>query len=142
MPTDGTGNSRSSRRLAAILAADIAGYSALMGANEESTVCDLKAHQAVVLPLIAKQGVIAMRKPSPTGRRRGAAPYVGTFALAQDTFVGSGAVSTGTQPSGGASRWASLPYYGTPGLGWHFVQAVEFCNNANQPVYSMACKAI
>jgi len=46
------------------------------------------------------------------------------------TFVGSGAVSRGTQPSGGAS----LPYYGTPGLGWHFVQAVEFCNNANQPV--------
>jgi adenylate cyclase len=42
------------RRLAAILAADIAGYSALMGVDEEATVRDLKVRQAVVLPLIAK----------------------------------------------------------------------------------------
>ena len=42
------------RKLAAILAADIAGYSALMEANEEPTVRDLKAHQAAILPLIAK----------------------------------------------------------------------------------------
>ena len=41
-----------SRRLAAILAADIAGYSALMGADEARTVRDLKAHQTVVLPLV------------------------------------------------------------------------------------------
>src|SRR5438128_1822400 len=43
-----------SRRLAAILAADIAGYSTLMGADEARTVRDLKAHQAVVLPLISQ----------------------------------------------------------------------------------------
>ena len=43
-----------SRKLAAILAADIAGYSALMGADEEATVRDLKAHQSVVLPLVVK----------------------------------------------------------------------------------------
>src|SRR5712692_7345700 len=42
-----------SRRLAAILAADIAGYSALMGSDEARTVRDLKGHQAVVLPMIA-----------------------------------------------------------------------------------------
>jgi class 3 adenylate cyclase/pimeloyl-ACP methyl ester carboxylesterase len=42
------------RRLAAVLAADIAGYSRLMGADEEATVRELKAHQAVVLPLIAR----------------------------------------------------------------------------------------
>jgi class 3 adenylate cyclase len=42
--------------LAAILAADIAGYSALMGADEARTVHDLKAHQAVVLPMIAEHG--------------------------------------------------------------------------------------
>ncbi len=41
-----------SRRLAAILAADIAGYSALMGADEARTVRDLKGHQAVVLPMV------------------------------------------------------------------------------------------
>ena len=44
------------RRLAAILAADIAGYSRLMGENEEATVRDLKGHQAVVLPLISQHG--------------------------------------------------------------------------------------
>lgn len=45
-----------SRRLAAILAADIAGYSALMGADEARTVRDLKAHQAVVLPMVGEFG--------------------------------------------------------------------------------------
>lgn len=42
-----------SRKLAAILAADIAGYSALMGTDEARTVSDLKSHQAVVLPMVA-----------------------------------------------------------------------------------------
>ena len=36
---------RMERRLSAILAADIAGYSALMGADEARTVRDLKGHQ-------------------------------------------------------------------------------------------------
>jgi adenylate cyclase len=45
-----------SRRLAAILAADIAGYSALMGADEARTVSDLKGHQAAVLPMIGRFG--------------------------------------------------------------------------------------
>ena len=44
------------RRLAAILAADIAGYSRLMGEDEPATVRDLKAHQAVVLPLVGRYG--------------------------------------------------------------------------------------
>ncbi len=44
------------RRLAAILASDVAGYSRLMGRNEEETVRDLEAHQAVILPLIARHG--------------------------------------------------------------------------------------
>ena len=41
MPTE-DGHARPSRRLAAILAADIAGYSTLMGADEARTVQDLK----------------------------------------------------------------------------------------------------
>src|SRR6516225_11251791 len=45
-----------SRRLAAILVADIAGYSALMGADEARTVRDLKGHQAVGLPMVAEFG--------------------------------------------------------------------------------------
>jgi adenylate cyclase len=44
------------RRLAAILAADIAGYSRLMGEDEAATVRDLKGHQAVILPLIGRYG--------------------------------------------------------------------------------------
>src|SRR5271166_1390920 len=45
-----------SRRLTAILAADIAGYSALMGADEARTVRSLKEHQAVVLPMVGEFG--------------------------------------------------------------------------------------
>ena len=52
-----TGNEPSmNRRLAAILAADIAGYSRLMGEDEAATVRDLKGHQAVVLPLVGRYG--------------------------------------------------------------------------------------
>jgi len=44
------------RKLAAILAADIVGYSALMGSDELRTVRDLKAHQTVLLPMISEFG--------------------------------------------------------------------------------------
>src|SRR5260370_39697215 len=50
-----------SRKLAAILAADIAGYSALMGADEPRTVRDLKGHQAVVLPMVGEHGGAIIR---------------------------------------------------------------------------------
>ena len=33
------------RKLAAILAADVAGYSRLMGANEDGTLAQLRAHR-------------------------------------------------------------------------------------------------
>src|ERR1700741_86806 len=56
MATEGTENPKFARKLAAILAADIAGYSALMGSDEERTVRDLKGHQAVILPRIASHG--------------------------------------------------------------------------------------
>jgi adenylate cyclase len=44
------------RRLTVILAADIFGYSALMGQDELRTVHDLKSHQAVVLPMVGNCG--------------------------------------------------------------------------------------
>ncbi|HSX83475.1 MAG TPA: tetratricopeptide repeat protein [Candidatus Saccharimonadia bacterium] len=44
------------RRLAAILVADIAGYSRLMAEDEAATVAALKGHQAVVLPLVEAHG--------------------------------------------------------------------------------------
>src|SRR5262245_16369686 len=49
-------NPKPLRRLAAILAADIAGYSTLMGADEARTVRDLKDHLAVVLPMVSAHG--------------------------------------------------------------------------------------
>src|SRR5262245_16412762 len=54
--TEGPEKARVPRRLAAILAADIAGYSALMGADEAATVRDLKAHQAVIHPIVPEHG--------------------------------------------------------------------------------------
>jgi class 3 adenylate cyclase len=54
--TEGPEKIKVLRRLAAILAADIASYSTLMGVDEAGTVRDLKAHQAVVLPMITEHG--------------------------------------------------------------------------------------
>ena len=54
--SDATENPKVLRRLAAILAADIAGYSALMGDDEARTVRDLKDHLAVVLPMVSARG--------------------------------------------------------------------------------------
>jgi adenylate cyclase len=46
----------STRRLAAILAADVAGYSRLMGADEVGTVQALREHREAADPLIAQHG--------------------------------------------------------------------------------------
>jgi TolB-like protein/Tfp pilus assembly protein PilF len=54
--TEGPAKTKIPRRLAAILAADIAGYSALMSADEADTVHSLKEHQAIVLPMIKEHG--------------------------------------------------------------------------------------
>ncbi len=56
MPIDSHPAGAGERRLTAILAADIAGYSRLMGEDEAATVRDLKGHQAVVLPLVGSFG--------------------------------------------------------------------------------------
>ena len=54
-PTDRGEKMPSVRRLTAILAADVAGYSRLMGADEEGTHERLKAHRrALVDPKIAE----------------------------------------------------------------------------------------
>ena len=44
------------RRLAAILAADIAGYSQLMGEDEAGTAQALREHRTAADPLIAQHG--------------------------------------------------------------------------------------
>jgi adenylate cyclase len=47
---------RVERRLAAILAADVAGYSRLMRADEASTARRLRAHREAVTPIITEHG--------------------------------------------------------------------------------------
>ena len=49
-------SNRVERRLAAILAADVAGYSRLMGRDEAGTAQALREHRAAVDPLIASHG--------------------------------------------------------------------------------------
>lgn len=44
------------RRLAAIVAIDVVGYSRLMGADEEGTLATLKSHQDAVTPLVQDHG--------------------------------------------------------------------------------------
>jgi len=46
---------RAERRLTAILAADVAGYSRLMGADEEGTLAQLKAHRRALVDPKVKQ---------------------------------------------------------------------------------------
>ena len=46
---------RVERRLAAILAADVAGYSRLMGADEEGTLAQLKVHRRTLVDPKIKQ---------------------------------------------------------------------------------------
>src|SRR5262245_15060189 len=57
-------NPKPLRRLAAILATDIAGYSTLMGADEARTVRDQKDHLAVVLPIVSAHGGRVIRPAS------------------------------------------------------------------------------
>jgi class 3 adenylate cyclase len=47
---------RVGRRLAAIVAADVAGYSRLMGLDEVGTASTLREHRAVTDALVAKHG--------------------------------------------------------------------------------------
>ena len=49
-------DNRVERRLAAILAADVAGYSRLMGADEVGTARTLREHRVVIDALVAKHG--------------------------------------------------------------------------------------
>jgi len=63
---------RVNRKLAAILAADVVGYSRLMGADEEGTLAALKQHrQALFDPTVAaqKRRCRPARPAAPAGRR-------------------------------------------------------------------------
>jgi len=56
---------RVERRLAAILAADVAGYSRLMGVDEVGTLAALKAHRReIVDPAIAAHHGVSSRPPA------------------------------------------------------------------------------
>src|ERR1700742_173148 len=56
-PTATTGEGlRMERRLAAIVCADVAGYSRMMGADEEGTHATFKAHRSAIYPIILNHG--------------------------------------------------------------------------------------
>ena len=55
-PDDTPGEHGIERRLAAILAADVAGYSRLMGADEAGTARVLRGHRTAVDPTVASHG--------------------------------------------------------------------------------------
>jgi class 3 adenylate cyclase len=55
--TDATGQPKVERRLAAIVVADVVGYSRLMGTDEAGTLARLKAHRRELIdPKIAEHG--------------------------------------------------------------------------------------
>ena len=72
---------RVQRRMAAILAADVAGYSRLMGKDEENTLATLKTYRSIIDSLIANhtgrssgaQAIVLLRS-SRARLRRSAAP--------------------------------------------------------------------
>src|ERR1700678_1888043 len=49
-------DTRMERRLAAIVCADVAGYSRMMGADEEGTHATFKAHRSAIYPIILNHG--------------------------------------------------------------------------------------
>ncbi len=62
---------RIERRLAGILAADVAGYSQLMGADEAGTARVLREHRAAVDPIVTGHGGRAQFKFHLQGPGRG-----------------------------------------------------------------------
>ena len=94
-----------SRRLAAILAADIAGYSALMGSDEARTVRDLKGHQAVVLPMVGDFGDFG--GPFLLRLLLGLGPLASSWSRHGDLNVKLGAMSGVTESCYGIPRYLS-----------------------------------
>ncbi len=95
------------RRLTAILAADVAGYSRLMGADEEGTHERLKAHlRELVNPKIAEhRGRIV--KNTGDGLLGGVSERGGCRALRCRDPARDGRARTPKRPRTGASRFAS-----------------------------------
>ena len=54
----------SRRKLAAILSADVVGYSPLMAANEAATVETLKSYRAIIARLVVRHGGRVVNAPS------------------------------------------------------------------------------
>jgi class 3 adenylate cyclase len=85
---------RVERRLAAILAADVVGYSRLMGEDEEGTLAALKAlRRELVDPKIAEHHGRIVKTPANSGashrrtaRKRGSSKFAADSSLEGDGF--------------------------------------------------------
>jgi len=73
-----------SRRLAAILAADVAGYSLLIGADEEGTLDRLRTIRADIIENASRRA--AMLTPSPKMSRSSTSPW--WMPMRNDAVVG------------------------------------------------------
>jgi class 3 adenylate cyclase len=84
--------SRIGRRLSAIVAADVAGYSRLMGLDEAGTARILREHRVIADAVVAKHGC-ACRKSNPNilvvrpAQDRAAKNGPGQFAGARDRRI-------------------------------------------------------
>jgi class 3 adenylate cyclase len=74
------------RRLAAILAADVAGYSRLMGADEAGTAQALRDHRAAADPLVAQHGGRSTRASPAPGMRAAFLGYLPVNAIARSSM--------------------------------------------------------
>ena len=117
---------RTDRRLAAILAADVAGYSRLMGADEEGTLERLKAlRRELIDPRIAgHRGRIVKTTGDGAPHLCQMFPHTGTWTLNEFVLVGGDATSDNLPPRFGAvdhqdARRADQPRDGGSGIPQH-----------------------
>src|SRR6266446_5058649 len=120
---------RVQRRMAAILAADVVGYSRLMGKDEENTLATLKAYRGIVDGLIAHHGTRERFATKQPGREL-ARPCTTTGA--EDAAVPVGRIGS------------AVPFITCLGLQHfqHLSPSHQVCNEASVPdrgFRGMAC---
>jgi len=101
-------NPSSRRKLAAILSADVVGYSSLMAANEAATVETLKSYRDIIARLVVRRGGRVINAPgdallAPSSRvrsrrfrppSRSRNPWKGTISTSKQTGACSSALGS------------------------------------------------
>ena len=103
---------RAQRRLAAILAADVVGYSRLIGVDEEGTLAALKAHRRALTDLKVEEHHGRIVKTTGDGALIEFASVVDAVRCAVDCSVARRNATSGCDPTSGSS-FASALTWGT-----------------------------